>query len=59
MCGMLNAGPPITQSSYDTCAVSISDYLAEMADRQQKSAAVDLKIALSKEPDDIVHVMVT
>ena len=59
MCIMLNLPPPFDQHSYEAASLKFQDALAEMVDEQQKQTAWNLKIALGKNPDDVVDVMVT
>ena len=58
-CSMLDLPPLFSQPSYDAVGLKVHDALAEMADEQQKQTARNLKIALGKNPDDVVDVTVT
>ena len=59
VCGMLGLPPPYAQTSYNATSLRICNYLAEMADAQQKKAAKKLKLDLGHDPDEVVDVMVT
>ena len=59
MCSTMGLPPPYAKPAFDATAKKMNLALSEMADKQQREAAKELKIALGNNPDDVVDVMVT